>query len=172
MLDTTALLDQIVPAAEAAAAAYGVSVLTRTQDEAANATVRLGQRLIGRLLNCDADTAPDSDPVRTAVVHLAETGADPDMLTLRRAELRIALRTALTDIPDLASELSALLPAPPPPPPSTPRASAPLPWAGTIPGTSPPATARGAPPAGERPVQCASGRHALRRRGREQQRAH
>ncbi|WP_327222629.1 hypothetical protein [Streptomyces platensis] len=116
MLDTTALLDQIVPAAEAAAAAYGVSVLTRTQDEAANATVRLGQRLIGRLLNCDADTAPDSDPVRTAVVHLAETGADPDMLTLRRAELRIALRTALTDIPDLASELSALLPAPPPPP--------------------------------------------------------
>ncbi|MFE7403043.1 hypothetical protein [Streptomyces sp. NPDC057557] len=116
MLDTTALLDQIVPASEAAAVAYGVSVLTRTQDEAANATVRLGQRLIGRLLNRDADTAPDSGPVRTAVVRLAEAGADPDVLALRRAELRIALRTALTDTPGLAEELSALLPTPPPPP--------------------------------------------------------
>ncbi|MGX1757938.1 NACHT domain-containing protein [Streptomyces lydicus] len=116
MLDTTALLDQIVPAAEAAAAAYGASVLTRTQDEAANATVRLGQRLIRRLLNHDADTAPDSDPVRTAVVRLAEAGADPDLLALHRAELRIALRTALTEAPDLAKELSALLPASPPPP--------------------------------------------------------
>lgn len=118
MLDTTALLDQIAPAAEAAAAAYGMSVLTRTQDEAAHATVQLGQRLIRRLLNHDVDTAPDSDPVRTAVVRLAEAGAgaDPDMLTLRRVELRLALRTALTDMPDLAEELSALLPAPPPPP--------------------------------------------------------
>ncbi|MFE3886100.1 hypothetical protein ACFXPQ_24865 [Streptomyces lydicus] len=116
MLDTTALLDQIVPAAEAAAAAYGASVLTRTQDEAANATVRLGQRLIRRLLNHDADTAPDSAPVRTAVVRLAEAGADPDLLALHRAELRIALRTALTEAPDLATELSVLLPATPPPP--------------------------------------------------------
>ncbi|SED33718.1 hypothetical protein SAMN05428945_4600 [Streptomyces sp. 2224.1] len=116
MLDTTALLDQIVPAAEAAAAAYGVSVLTRTQDAAANATVRLGQRLIHRLLHHDADTAPDSAPVRTAVVRLAEAGADPEMLALHRAELRLALRTALTEAPGLAAELSALLPAPPPPP--------------------------------------------------------
>ncbi|MFK4221555.1 hypothetical protein [Streptomyces sp. NPDC019890] len=108
MLEIDALLDQIVPAAEAAVAAYGVSVLTRAQDETAGATVRLGQRLLARILNRGAD----ADPVRVSVTSLADAdaGADRDMLALRRAELRIALREALRDSPGLADELSALLP--------------------------------------------------------------
>ncbi|MFI2347461.1 hypothetical protein ACH492_10495 [Streptomyces sp. NPDC019443] len=106
MLEIDALLDQIVPAAEAAVVAYGVSVLTRAQDETAGATVRMGQRLLARILNRGAD----ADPVRVTVTSLADAGADRDMLALRRAELRIALRDALRDSPGLADELSALLP--------------------------------------------------------------
>ncbi|WP_405804819.1 hypothetical protein OG729_06340 [Streptomyces sp. NBC_00210] len=110
MLEIDAMLDQIVPAAEAAVVAYGVSVLTRAQDETAGATVRLGQRLLARILNRGVDA--DADPVRATVTSLADAdaGADRDMLALRRAELRIALREALRDSPGLADELSALLP--------------------------------------------------------------
>ena len=72
MLEIDALLDQIVPAAEAAVVAYGVSVLTRAQDETAGATVRLGQRLLARILNRGAD----ADPVRATVTSLADAGAD------------------------------------------------------------------------------------------------
>ncbi|MBT2391773.1 hypothetical protein J7E87_20630 [Streptomyces sp. ISL-1] len=108
MLEIDTLLDQIVPAAEAAVVAYGVSVLTRAQDETAGATVRLGQRLLARILNRGADA--DADPVRVTVTSLADAGADRDMLALRRAELRIALREVLRDSPGLADELSAMLP--------------------------------------------------------------
>ena len=115
MIEINALLDQIAPAAEAAVVAYGVSVLTRAQEESAAATVRLGQRLLGRILNRGADTDPDSDPVRATVVRLADAGGDRDVLALRRAEFRIALRTALRNSPDLVEEISDLLSQPPPP---------------------------------------------------------
>jgi hypothetical protein len=106
VFEIDALLDQIVPAAEAAAVAYGMNVLTMAQDEAAGATVRQGQRLLARVLR----RGPEADPVRVTVAGLADVGADRDMLALRRAELRIALRDALRDSPGLADELSALLP--------------------------------------------------------------
>ncbi|RXS81145.1 hypothetical protein EST92_16430 [Streptomyces sp. TM32] len=95
-----------MPAVEAAAGAYGVGVLTRAEDEAAEATVRLGQRLLARILH----RGPDSASVEATVTSLADAGADQDILALRRAELRIALRDALRDSPSLADELSALLP--------------------------------------------------------------
>ncbi|MFH8474128.1 hypothetical protein [Streptomyces sp. NPDC018000] len=106
MFELDALLNQIVPAAEAAVAAYGVGVLTSAQRESAEATVRLGQRLLARILNRGAD----ADPVRATVVGLADVGADQDMRALRQAELRIALRDLLSSAPGLADELSALLP--------------------------------------------------------------
>ncbi|MFJ3306662.1 hypothetical protein ACIPSA_26775 [Streptomyces sp. NPDC086549] len=109
MPEIDALLDQIVPAAEAAVAAYGVSVLTRAQDETAGATVRLGQRLLARILHRGADP----DPVRAGLTGLAGAGTDRDVLALRRAELRIALRDALRDSPGLADQLAELLPEPP-----------------------------------------------------------
>ncbi|MEU4493619.1 hypothetical protein AB0F96_09190, partial [Streptomyces sp. NPDC023998] len=93
MTEIDLLLGQIVPAVAAAVGAYGVSVLTRAEDEAAGATVRLGQRLLARILN----RGVDADPVRASVTSLAyaDAGADRDMLALRRAELRIVLREAL-----------------------------------------------------------------------------
>ncbi|MFE3776405.1 hypothetical protein [Streptomyces sp. NPDC059122] len=106
MAEIDTLLGQIMPAVEAAAGAYGVGVLTRAEDEAAGATVRLGQRLLARILH----RGPDSAPVEATVTSLADAGADQDILDLRRAELRIALRDALRDSPSLADELSVLLP--------------------------------------------------------------
>jgi hypothetical protein len=106
VFEIDALLDQIVPAAEAAAVAYGMNVLARAQDETAGATVRLGQRLLTRVLH----RGPEVDPVRVGVAGLADAGEDRHVLALRRAELTIALRNALRDSPGLADELSALLP--------------------------------------------------------------
>ena len=97
------LLGQIVPAVAAAVGACGVSVLTRAEDEAAGATVRLGQRLLARILHRSAD----ADPVRAAVTNLAD--AAPNTLASRRIELRDALQEVLRDTPELAGELSALL---------------------------------------------------------------
>ncbi|MEE1736848.1 hypothetical protein [Streptomyces sp. BE147] len=106
MLEIDGLLDQIVPAAEAAVVAYGVGVLTTARDETAGATVRLGQRLLARVMNRGAN----ADAVEASVTGLAEAGEDRDVYGLRRMELRIALRDALREHPGLADELSALLP--------------------------------------------------------------
>lgn len=106
MLEINELLDQIVPAAEAAVVAYGVSVLTMARDETAGATVRLGQRLLTRVMNRGAN----ADAVQISVAGLAEAGDDRELGELRRMELRIALRDALREHPGLAEELSALLP--------------------------------------------------------------
>ncbi|SHN33330.1 hypothetical protein SAMN05216268_1392 [Streptomyces yunnanensis] len=96
------LLDQIMPAVEAAAGAYGVGVLTRAEDEAAGATVRLGQRLLARILQRGTDAAS----VEATVTDLAGRGEDPDA----RAALRRQIERALRDDPRFAGELSAMLP--------------------------------------------------------------
>jgi hypothetical protein len=102
MTDIDALLGQIVPAVEAAVGAYGVGVLTRVEDQAADETVRLGQRLLARILRRDASAAP----VEAAVVDLAESGEDEDA----QGALRLQIRKALRDDPQFAAELSAMLP--------------------------------------------------------------
>lgn len=111
MPEIDALLNQVVPAAEAAVLAYGAGVLSRVQDETAGATVRLGQRILTRITSRGAEA--EVDAVREAVERIAEVGEDEDMRSLRRAELRIVLRDVLRNSPDLAAEFSALLPQPP-----------------------------------------------------------
>ncbi|MET8503387.1 hypothetical protein ABZV60_01885 [Streptomyces sp. NPDC004787] len=98
------LLSQAVPAVSAAVSAYGAAVLTRAEDEAAGATVRLGQRLLERLRR----NAPDRPALDAAVTDLAEAEDDPDAV----AALRLRIRQALRDSPELRAELAALLPAP------------------------------------------------------------
>ncbi|WP_336051673.1 hypothetical protein [Streptomyces sp. CA2R101] len=105
MSDINALVGQIVPAVGAAVGAYGVSVLNRAEDQAADATVRLGQRLLDRILR----RTPDRAPIEAAVTDLAATAGDPDAL----AALRLRLRGVLAENPSLAAELAALLPEPP-----------------------------------------------------------
>ncbi|MDT0454169.1 hypothetical protein RM550_00255 [Streptomyces sp. DSM 41527] len=105
MSDINSLVGQIVPAVGAAVGAYGVSVLSRAEDQAADATVRLGQRLLDRILR----RTPDRAPIETAVTDLAAAAGDPDAL----AALRLRLRSVLGQDPSLVAELAALLPAPP-----------------------------------------------------------
>lgn len=102
MADIDTLLGQVVPAVEAAVGAYGVGVLTRAEDEAAGETVRLGQRLLARILHRGANTAS----VEAAVIDLAGTDEDPDAL----AALRLQIKKALRGDPQFAAELSAILP--------------------------------------------------------------
>ncbi|MFE4016819.1 hypothetical protein ACFXPZ_05185 [Streptomyces sp. NPDC059101] len=102
MSNVEVMLGQIVPAAGAAVAVYGAAVLQRVEDEAAGATVRLGQRLLARIRGGAADpTAIDG-----AVTDLAADPDDPDAL----AALRLQIRRALAADPALVDEIAALLP--------------------------------------------------------------
>ncbi|UKY51655.1 hypothetical protein [Streptomyces inhibens] len=102
MSDINSLVGEIVPAVGAAVGAYGVNVLSRAEDQAADATVRLGQRLLDRILR----RTPDRAPIEAAVTTLATTDGDPDAL----AALRLQIRGALAADPSLVTELAALLP--------------------------------------------------------------
>ncbi|REK90825.1 hypothetical protein DY245_08035 [Streptomyces inhibens] len=99
------LVGEIVPAVGAAVGAYGVNVLSRAEDQAADATVRLGQRLLDRILR----RTPDRAPIEAAVTTLATTDGDPDAL----AALRLQIRGVLAADPSLVTELAALLPEQP-----------------------------------------------------------
>ncbi|MCX4775816.1 hypothetical protein [Streptomyces sp. NBC_01264] len=104
MSEIEILLGQAVPAISAAVSAYGAAVLTRAEDEAAGATVRLGQRLLERLRRNN----PDRPALDVAVTDLAEADDDPDAV----AALRLRIRQVLRDSPELRAELAALLPVP------------------------------------------------------------
>ncbi|MFD0635537.1 hypothetical protein [Catenulispora yoronensis] len=105
MVEIEAVVGQAVPAISAAIGAYGVGVLTRAEDDAAEATVRLGQRVLGRILR----RVPDRSPVEAAVGVLADAMDDPDALAALRSQVRNLLRRDS----ELLAELTTLLPTPP-----------------------------------------------------------
>lgn len=96
------LVGEAASAIGAAVGAYGVGVLTKTEEQAAEGTVRLGQRLLALILRRSADPAP----VQGAVTDLAEATDDPDAL----ASLRLQIRKALLADRRLAADLAALVP--------------------------------------------------------------
>lgn len=101
--DVEVLVGQVVPAIGSAVAAYGAGVLTRAEDEAAGATVRLGQRLLARILH----RAPDRASVEAAVKDLAVVPEDADAL----GALRLQIRKVLAGDAELVADLAGLLPA-------------------------------------------------------------
>jgi hypothetical protein len=101
MSDVDAMLVQAVSFIGAAVSAYGVGVLTRAEDGAASATVRLGQRLLALILR----RARDPEPVKSAVGDLADAGGTPDAL----AALRLQVRKVLASDESLVAELAALV---------------------------------------------------------------
>ncbi|WP_369359986.1 hypothetical protein [Streptomyces sp. cg2] len=112
-MDINSLLGEVVPAIGAAVGAYGVAVLNRAEEQAADATVHLGQRLLDRILH----RTPDATPIEGAVTDLAGAVDDPDAL----AALRFQIRRVLAADPALATELAALLPEEPAVPGGGPR---------------------------------------------------
>jgi hypothetical protein len=105
MPEIEVLVGQVVPAISAAVGAYGVGVLGRVQDAAAQSTVGLGRRLLGRLLG----VAPERSRLEAAVGDLAADVQDPDAV----AALRLQVRRILLAHPELAAELAGMLPAGP-----------------------------------------------------------
>lgn len=80
----------MVLAIGSAVAAYGVGVLSRAEDEAAGATVRLGQRLLARILHRASDPAS----VQAAVTDLA-AGPETELRNLLFCSALISIVAAV-----------------------------------------------------------------------------
>ncbi|QHA04508.1 hypothetical protein GQF42_15525 [Streptomyces broussonetiae] len=100
-MDAAEISAAVVPYITAATVAYGHAVLTRVEDAAAVSTVGVGQRIIQRIMRRERNQAD----VATAVSDLAEDPDDPDL----QATLRVQIKKALKDDPDLKRELQELV---------------------------------------------------------------
>ena len=99
--DVASLAAEMTPYLSAAVGAYGGAVLAKVRDEAADATVGLGRRLLQRVFGSRGEAEPLPGP-------LAALTADPgdgDAL----AALRLAVRQALATDPVLAAEVRSML---------------------------------------------------------------
>lgn len=94
------LASDISPYVTAAIGAYGAAVLSTARDQAADATVGLGRRLLQRIFG---RRTPEQAP--SAVAELAESPDDLDL----QAALRVAVRHALAADPELVADLRQLL---------------------------------------------------------------
>lgn len=103
MEEILGLAHQVTPYATAAVAAYGSAVLTRAENNAADATIAFGQRLLQRLYRSRTNSAVP-DPLAVVVADLAATPADEDL----QATLRLQIRRALLADPELFWEISAM----------------------------------------------------------------
>lgn len=85
--EVAALAAQVVPYASAAAAAYGGAVLAKVRDDAADATVGLGRRLLQRIFG----TREQGESLPEPVADVVADPADEDAV----GALRLAVRKAL-----------------------------------------------------------------------------
>ncbi|MFC6015043.1 hypothetical protein ACFP2T_02375 [Plantactinospora solaniradicis] len=99
------LLEVIMPPVFAAVGAYGQKVLSTAEDEAAGATVRLGQQLLSRLRRTRSRTDTDTSGLDAAVVDVAANPDDADFQGALRAQVKKALAG---DDPELTRDLLAL----------------------------------------------------------------
>lgn len=99
--DVAMLAAEVLPYASAAAAAYGGAVLAKARDEAADATVGLGRRLLQRIFG----TRREGEPLPEAVADVVADPADEDTA----AALRLAVRKALAADTLLQAEVRDML---------------------------------------------------------------
>ena len=95
------LVPLVGPYVTAAVGAYGASVLARSQDAAADATVGLGRRILQRIFG----TRDDGEQAPEVLAELAAEPGDEDL----QAVLRVHIRKALAADTDLAREIRAML---------------------------------------------------------------
>ena len=91
----------MTPYITAAVSAYGGAVLVRARDQAADATVGLGRRLLQKVFG----HRDEAEPLPGPLADLATDPRDEDAL----AAVRLAVRKALAADPALESEVRALL---------------------------------------------------------------
>lgn len=101
--DITSLAAQVTPYLSAAVGAYGGAVLAKVRDDAADATVGLGRRLLQRIFGPRSPGDPLPDPLQD----LAADPHDADAL----AALRLSVRKVLDADPALAGEVRSMLAA-------------------------------------------------------------
>jgi hypothetical protein len=99
--DIAQVAGDAVPFVTAAVGTYGLAVLARTQEEAANATVELGRRMAQRIFGPRAE----GEQLPEAVADMVADPDDPDA----EAVLRRAVRKALLADETLVADLRALL---------------------------------------------------------------
>lgn len=99
--EVASLAAEMTPYVSAAVGAYGGAVLAKARDEAADATVGLGRRLLQRIFGTRGEGEPLPDPLGT----LAADPNDADAL----AAVRLTIRQALADDPALLAEVQSML---------------------------------------------------------------
>ena len=99
--EVVSLAAEVAPYASAAVGAYGGAVLAKVRDDAADATVSLGRRLLQKIFGTRRDGEPLPEP-------LADAAADPGDEDAAAA-LRLAIRKALAASPAVAAEVREML---------------------------------------------------------------
>ncbi len=99
--DVVSLAAEVTPYVSAAVGAYGGAVLAKVRDDAADATVGLGRRLLQRIFGTRASGEQLPEP-------LADVIADPNDEDAAAA-LRLAMRKALAASPEMQAEVEDML---------------------------------------------------------------
>jgi Tetratricopeptide repeat len=99
--NVVSLAVDMTPYVSAAVGAYGGAVLARVRDEAADATVGLGRRLLQRIFG----SREAGEPLPQPLADLAADPGDADAL----AAVRLAVRQVLAGDPVLAAEVQLML---------------------------------------------------------------
>ena len=99
--DVASLAAEMTPYVSAAVGAYGGAVLAKVRDEAADATVGLGRRLLQRVFG----NRGEGEPLPGPLADLAADPGDADAL----AAVRLEIRKALAADPVLAAEVGSML---------------------------------------------------------------
>jgi len=99
--DAVSLAAEVMPYVSAAVGAYGGAVLAKVRDDAADATVSLGRRVLQRVFGSRAEGEALPGP-------LADLAAMPDDGDAQAA-VRLAVRKALEADPVLMAEVRSLL---------------------------------------------------------------
>lgn len=97
------LVAEATPYLAAALAAYGTAVLTRVRDEAADATVSVGRRLLQRVFGRRAH----GEPLPALLVEVMNAPDDNDAL----GALRLAIRKELEADPKMLADVRQILAA-------------------------------------------------------------
>lgn len=99
--DMAALAAEVTPYVSAAVGAYGGAVLVKMRDDAADATVSLGRRVLQRVFG----TRLEGEQLPGPLDDLAASPHDGDAL----AAVRLAVRKALAADPVLEAEVRSML---------------------------------------------------------------
>ncbi len=99
--EVASLASEAMPYISAAVGTYGAAVLAKVRDDAADATIGLGRRLLLRIFG----PRNTGEPTPEALLDLAADLADGDA----QAAVRLAIRKALAADPALVSEVRAML---------------------------------------------------------------